>query len=181
MGGTKAAAMLAGRALASYPVEAIAAAGLEPMVVAKRTTELPELDCRLVFETEPTSHPAAGILAALRSADGRAVVAIACDMPFVPPELILRLASLDAVVATPSFGGRRQPLVARYAPAAAAALERALRAGEPMDAVLEELDTLVLGERDLCRFGDPGRIMFNVNDRDDLEAAERLMAPATSR
>jgi molybdopterin-guanine dinucleotide biosynthesis protein A len=46
IGGSKAMVELAGRALICYPLSAVQEAGLEPVVVAKRDTELPPLDVR---------------------------------------------------------------------------------------------------------------------------------------
>ena len=87
----KAVVDLRGRPLISYPLQAIAAAGLEPVVVAKRETELPPLGFRVLRDTRASFDPVAGILAALGLVDGP-VVAVACDMPFVPADLVRHLA-----------------------------------------------------------------------------------------
>ena len=176
MGAPKAIVELAGRPLISYPIEAVAAAGLDPVVIAKPDSELPELDCRIVRDPARRSHPAAGIVAALEAADGPIVV-LACDMPFVPAQLITVLAQLAAPAAVPSLGGRLQPLLARYGPSIAPGLERAADREQPLGDAVRALDPLVLGPDELAGFGDPGWIAFNVNDRDDLARAERLMTP----
>jgi len=67
-----------------------------------------------------------------RAADGLAV-AVACDMPYVEPALLTRLASdpSQAAVVAPRQGGKWQPLFARYdPPKVLPALERALAADE---------------------------------------------------
>lgn len=180
MGAPKAALALAGSPLISYPIASVAAAGLEPIVVAKKETDLPDLECRIVREREPRSHPASGIAAALAAAGGPVVV-VACDLPFVPAQLLGVLSRLDASVAVTMLGGRLQPLLARYAPGVAPQLERAVERDEPMRQVVESLDPLILGPDELAGFGDPEWIGFNVNDRGDLAAAERLMTPAHTR
>ena len=38
------------------------------------------------------------------------------------------------------------------------------------------LDPFVIAEERVARFGDPARIFFNVNSREDLERAEQLLA-----
>ncbi len=174
MGTAKATVALARRPLIAYPLESIAAAGLEPIVVAKADSELPPLECRIVTEGG-ASHPASGIVAALQAAGGPVVV-IGCDMPFVPARLVSALAQARARVALVKANGDLQPLLARYGQGAAPGLERAAGRGEPLRAAVEALEPLVLGPDELARFGDPGRIAFNVNDPDDLATAERLMA-----
>lgn len=180
MGAPKAGVELAGRPLVSYPVDAVAAAGLEPAVVVKEEGDVPGIECRVIRETDPRPHPAAGILAALDAAQAPVVV-IACDMPFVPAQLLTVLARIAARVAVPMLDGRPQPLLARYEPEVTPALELAVDRGEPLRETVRRLDPLVLGPDELAGFGDPRWISFNVNDRRDLAEAERLMAPAASR
>lgn len=180
MGRPKAGVELAGRPLIAYPIEALATAGYDPVVVAKDGSELPELDCPIVREPHPSSHPAAGILAALGVARGPVVV-VACDMPFVPPQLLMVLAQLAAPVAVPMVAGRLEPLLARYEPDVAPALEGAIDRDQPLRETIHALDPLILGPDELAGFGDQRLIAFNVNDRRDLETAERLMTRVPSQ
>lgn len=180
MGAPKADIDLGGRPLIAYAIEAVTVAGLEPLVVAKEDSELPELDCRVVREADPRSHPATGILAALQAAEGPVVV-VACDTPFVPSQLLTVLGQLAVPIAVSMLGGHLQPLLARYEPSVAPELERAVDRGEPLREAVRSLDPLILGPDELAGFGDLDRIAFNVNDRDDLATAERLMTPAPRR
>lgn len=169
IGGAKPAVRLAGRPLVSYPLAAARAATLEVVVVAKRSSILPPLDCEVVYEPAVPRHPACGILAALDRAAGAAVVAVGADMPFLTAALLRWLARIegDAVV---SVGGQSQPLLARYTPAARPALEHSLTAGAPLRRATEH--ARVLGEDELARFGDPQQICFAVNEPVDLARAE---------
>jgi molybdenum cofactor guanylyltransferase len=176
MGTAKTVSDVAGRPLITYPIAAVEAAGLEPVVVAKPDTPLPDLSCRVLHEDDATSHPAVGIVAALRAAEGKAVVVLACDMPFVPPGLVDFLAGLEVAVAVPRVDGRLEPLLARYAPAAIPELEAAIASSAPVGGAVATLDPLVVDEADLARFGDPERMTSNVNDRAELAAVERLLA-----
>jgi molybdopterin-guanine dinucleotide biosynthesis protein A len=178
IGRPKAGVELAGRPLVAYPVDVIAAAGLEPVVVAKRASDLPHLDSRIVHDIEQAVHPAAGILAALRVADGAPVVVLACDMPFVPPALVCHLAALDVPVAVPSIRGRLQPLLARYGPPAEAVLDAAVRRSESLQSAVGALDPMIIEGGELAEFGPPEGIAFNVNDARDLATAERMLAVA---
>lgn len=181
MGEAKTVSEVAGRPLIAYPIEAVRAAGLEPVVVAKPDTPLPDLAFRVVHDDNTASHPAAGIIAALRAAEGRPVVVLACDMPFVPPELVELLAGLEGGVAIPRVGGRLEPLLARYAPSAIPVLNRAVARGDALRAAVAALDPLIVEEAELTRFGEPAGMTSNVNDRAELADAERLLAARTGR
>src|SRR4051812_14494278 len=135
MGSPKALVELGGRPLLAWTLAAAAQAGLEAVVVAKRGSALPPLDVPVWEEPERPSHPLAGVVAALERAAPRAIVALACDMPFVPAELIVRLAELDAVAAAPP--GEAFP--ARYASGALPALRAGLERQAPLRSVLAEL------------------------------------------
>lgn len=173
MGGGKPLAELAGRPLISYPIGAVESAGLEPVVVAKPGSPLPPLGARVIREpTEPT-HPLCGILAVL--GEGRPAVVLGCDMPFVPPDLLTWLATLEVRVAAARVGDRIEPFPARLEPEVAPALREALDRRSPLREALAGLDPQIVGEAELRRFGDPARITASVNDPTSLIAAERLL------
>lgn len=172
LGRPKALTDLGGRPLISYPIAATRAAGLEPVVVAKASTPLPTLDCRLVFEPDEPRHPLAGIVAALGAGGGRAVIAAGCDMPFLEPALLAAFASLGAALAVSEAGGRLQPLPGRYPAALEAELADALREGLPLGETAASLGAHVVREAELARFGEPRWLCFSVNDDADLAAAE---------
>jgi molybdopterin-guanine dinucleotide biosynthesis protein A len=74
----------------------------------------------------------------------------------------------------PPLDGRPQPLLARYEPALLPELEAALVQEEPLTRGVEALQLRLLGAEELARFDGPHRLLFNVNDRDDLREAEAL-------
>jgi molybdopterin-guanine dinucleotide biosynthesis protein A len=159
MGVPKATVELGGRPLILWALAAAADAGLEAVVVAKPGSALPPLEVSVWAEPEQPSHPLAGLVAALERAAPRAIVALACDMPFVPPELIARLAALDAVAAAPA--GEAFP--ARYASAALPALRAGLERQAPLRSVLAELGAVEVAAAPEALAG--------VNDPAALEAA----------
>lgn len=167
---------LGGKPLISYPIEAARGAGLEPWIVAKRESELPPTDCRVLLEPDEPHHPLCGIVTALREARPAPVIAVAADMPFVPAELLIQLASAEGT-ATVEAEGRPQPLLARYDPGALGSLERALTMEAAATAALVELEPQTIDETELRRFGDPALICFSINSPADLERAERLLDP----
>jgi molybdopterin-guanine dinucleotide biosynthesis protein A len=198
LGGAKAAVELGGRPLIAYPLAALAAAGIEAVVCAKAGKDPPPLTSRGSFRThivrkEPRNevpvleepdeprHPLCGIVTALRVGEGpggvatRPVIAVACDMPFVAPELLAFLAEVDDPLVVPVVDDRLHPLLGRYAPALLPELEAALKREEPLTRTVKSLNPRLLGEEELARFGDPRRLLFNVNDPADLREAESLI------
>ncbi len=169
-------ARLGGRTLASYPVEAMRAAGLEPLLVAKPDSALPDLGCRVLYEPSQPHHPLCGILAALRDCDGRPLVVCGCDMPFVDAALLAWLGQLDAPLAVVGGDDRLHPLLGRYEPVLLERLTEQLRLRAPLTQTVAMLGARIVGERELAHFGDPERICLNVNTPADLERAERLLA-----
>jgi molybdopterin-guanine dinucleotide biosynthesis protein A len=176
MGGGKSCAELHGQSLIAYPLAALAEAGLEAIVCAKPGDRLPPMEAPVLREPEQPRHPLAGIVAALRAGEGRPVVVVACDLPFVNAGLIRLLAAAPERLVVPVLRGRPQPLLARYEPSLLPELEAALEREEPLTRTVESLSPRLLGEAELARFGDPHRLLFNVNDPDDLREAEALLA-----
>jgi molybdenum cofactor guanylyltransferase len=176
LGVPKATVPLGGRPLLEYPLRALEAAGIETVVVAKRDTALPPDGAPVWQEPDDPVHPLLGIVTALEQADGRAVLACACDLPFLSPELVTHLAGTDARLVIPRAGDRLHPLFARYASALLPALRDRLEEEAPLHETLTALGPVILDERELRAFGDPGRLLFNVNTPEDLEQAEALLA-----
>ena len=159
LGEPKAVADLGGRPLISWPLAAAAAAGLPAIVVAKASTQLPELDVPVLIEPEQPQHPLAGLVRALE--EGGPVVAVGCDMPFLAPAVIAELA---AQAGTAVFGD--DPFPGRYEPAALPVLGAALQRSDPVRRAVAELAPLRLPGRDLGA---------SINTPEDLRRArERL-------
>jgi molybdenum cofactor guanylyltransferase len=175
MGAPKATLELGGRPLLEYPLAAVQGAGLDPVVVAKRNSPLPPLAVSLWDEPDEPAHPLTGIVAALQGARGRPVLAVACDLPFVTAELLAELAARSGPVVVPDAGGRLHPLLARWEPALLPRLESALARGSSLRQTVDELGAERVDEATLRRFGDPERLLFNVNAPDDLERAAALL------
>jgi len=167
MGGPKAAALLAGRPLVEHVLAAARDGGLAPLVVAKADSALPPLDCPVVIEPDAPRHPLCGIVAGLEALEDDGAVVCATDMPFVTGALLRWLAELDeplaAIVA--------QPLPARYGRAVLPALRPALANGESLRGVAARLATRTLEIGELAPFGDPLRLLANINTAAELAAA----------
>ncbi len=166
LGGAKATVELAGRPLISYPVEALAQAGITAVVVAKAGSPLPQLGVELVIEPDEPLHPLAGVGAALRHAGTHGALVLPCDAPFVSPMLLRVLASATSTTAVRA-GGRIHPLIAFYSPDSRERLEQAVAAGDSATAALESLEPEWIEANE--------RETFNVNTPEDLALAEDLL------
>ena len=173
IGGGKAVAVLGGRPLVAYPVDALRTTLADVVVQAKPESALPELAGVIVWREPPfPRHPLFAIVHALERAAPRAVLVCAGDLPFVTPALIARLAKASggeaAVVA--AVGGRIHPLLALYRPAALAALRDALRRRPDgsLTAAVEALEPVRLAAAETE--------LMNVNTPEDLGRAEALLA-----
>jgi molybdenum cofactor guanylyltransferase len=171
LGGAKPTADLAGRPLISYPLAALAEAGLTAVVVAKSDIDLPKLDVEVLTESAELVHPLTGIVAALRQT-GRPLVVVGCDFPFVPAALLRALADAPEPLVVPAPSDAPQPLVARWTPALLPVIEEALDREEPLRRTVAALSPRLLDDAELAQFGDPDRVFFNVNSPADLRHAE---------
>jgi len=176
LGGQKPTADLAGRPLIGHPIASAAAACLDVVVVAKRDSPLPPLDVELLIEPDEPRHALAGVVAALAHAQGRSIVAVACDMPFVTPPFLGWLASFTETAAIPVWGGHLHPLIAHYGPDAADPLAASVERGDPAQVAVTSLGPRLLDDGLLCRFGHVEQLLMNVNTEDDLELARRITA-----
>jgi molybdopterin-guanine dinucleotide biosynthesis protein A len=126
----------------------------------------------LVLDRVEAVGPIAGILAGLESADGRAGLFLAVDMPGVPVGLLSRLAEVaegyDAVV--PASPRGPEPLCAVYAPSCLEPLRLRIAGRDlRMATFWSELRTRVVDREEVRRFGDPEAVFQNVNAPEDLE------------
>jgi molybdopterin-guanine dinucleotide biosynthesis protein A len=161
MGAPKPLAPLAGRPLIAWPLAAAAAARLDAVVVAKADVPLPPLGVEVWLEPDAPRHPLLGIVTALERAGRRAVVAVGCDQPFVPPELLALLAEGDGAAAPTDT-----PLPARYPPEALETLRAALAAEAPLRRTLASLSPAIVPAE--------GARLTSVNTPEELAAAEQI-------
>jgi molybdopterin-guanine dinucleotide biosynthesis protein A len=169
LGGPKAAVLLGGRPLASYPAAALASVCDRIAVVCKRGTILPDLPGTERWnEPDEPRHPLTGIVHALETADAP-ILTCAADMPFVTGDacrtLLHATGSGVAVVAT--AGGILQPTFGLYAPAALDAM-RSAPPDAPLARTVEGLDPI--------RVALPLTLVRSVNTPEELADAEALMA-----
>ena len=118
--------------------------------------------------------PLAGILAGMRWANGlgaRRVATVAADGPFLPRDLILRLALATTPVATAASGGFTHPVIGIFDVSLADDLEAQLLQGERKIDRWSARHGVSEIEWPVVPF-DP---FFNANSPDDLAAAEAVL------
>jgi molybdopterin-guanine dinucleotide biosynthesis protein A len=121
---------------------------------------------RFVADIVPECGPLGGLHAALTEARGDALFVVACDMPYVTSAFIAYLLSLagDADIVLPQSERGYHPLCAVYTraclePVAARLADRRLKMRE----LVAGLRARVVPVEDIRRFGDPDRLLTNVN------------------
>ncbi|MHB1117002.1 molybdenum cofactor guanylyltransferase [Sideroxydans sp.] len=130
-----------------------------------------------VCDAEADGGPLAGLVAGLAQVETPWMFAVACDMPFIQPAVIERMAELrgehQAVV--PLIGGHPQPLFAFYSKAALDTLREMQAAGEKrVRAVLQQLDVRYVNEAALRDYDPQFRSFFDLDTPQDLKAAQEL-------
>ena len=140
--------------------------------------------CRPLPDATGVRGPIAGLIAGLNAATHSPCVALACDLPLVPPELLAFLAYRCAegyLAAVPFAGGRLHTLCAAYSRDILPAMSRWVRLGHFSTCeLLRTLDTrvCVVDEQALRQFGDPEVMLLNVNAPSDLRRAEKFLSSA---
>ena len=122
-----------------------------------------------------------GIHAALKYAN-QPILLVAWDMPFLTGELLQLVrdrSHRSSFAAVPTSDAGLEPFCAVYTPRCLPWIEAALAAEDlRMTRLLERLPEFeCIGQADVAAIGDPAHLFFNVNDADDLAAAERVAAP----
>jgi molybdopterin-guanine dinucleotide biosynthesis protein A len=163
-------------------LEALAGVASRVFVVAADRAPFERYGLRVVPDRLPGAGALGGIYTALVEAESPHVLVIACDLPFLTPPLLARLAALagdaqDAVV--PRTRDGRQPLCAVYARHLADTMRRQVESGHlKIQDLLAAIRLRELGPDDLARFDPDGRLFHNVNTPGDLELALRFAARA---
>lgn len=184
-GAPKALAEVGGARIVDRVAGALDRVGADVIVIANDAPLAAEIGRPWRADVRPGIGALGGIHSALHWAaeEGRpGVLALACDMPFVPDALLRAL--LDAGlngpdVVVPESGGRRgiEPLCAYYGARCIQAIERAIDAGDRrMIGFHHDVRVSILPRGDIVRFGDPDVIFLNVNTPDQRTRAEQIAA-----
>ena len=139
---------------------------------------------RHVADQVPGCGPLGGLHAALSAARGDAVLVVACDMPFLSAPLLRHLLTLagganrpDAVdgadIVVPRTERGYHPLCAVYTRACLEPIARRLADGRlKLVGLFDDVRVRVVTAEALAAFGDPDRLLANVNTPLEYRAIE---------
>ena len=146
-------------------------------------TNTPELYAFLklpmVADVYPDRGSLGGIYSGLKAASGEAAFTVACDMPFLHPDVVrlvvARAGQGDVVI--PRVGHQLETMHAAYAKACLPHIDERLLAGQlKIVEFFERVSVVEIAEADVARFRDPRVAFMNVNTPDELERARGLAA-----
>ncbi len=150
----------------------------DDLLLVTNTPDLYEsLGLPMVPDVFPDSGSLGGIYSGLAAAPGEAALTVACDMPFLSPE-VMRLVTAragEADVVAPLVGGQWETLHACYGKACLGPIEQRLRAGRfKITGFFPDVRVLAVAEDEVARWGRPDVVFMNVNTPDDLARARAL-------
>ncbi len=162
-GRDKSALMVDGRTILDRQVAELSSLTTDLLIVGGRARHA---SARTVADLVAGCGPLGGLHAALTEARGDSVALLACDMPYVTAPFLAYLLSLarEADIVIPRTERGYHPLCAVYSraclePIAGRLAERRLK----MTELLADARTRVVTAEDIERFGDPHRLLANVN------------------
>ena len=180
-GAPKGLARIAGVRIADRALAALAEATERQLVVAndpRAPAWFP--DQPVVADAQPGLGPLAGLATAFLAAEGRAIIVLAWDMPFVPGALLRSMrrrgeVAEASVVPVHGADATVEPLCAYYRAEAGAIVASLLRTGERSARALYETlasagAAVTMGDRGLERFGEPARLFTSVDSAATLAA-----------
>jgi molybdopterin-guanine dinucleotide biosynthesis protein A len=180
MGGRpKALIELGGRRIIERVMTALAAA-VDDLLVVTNTPELYAfLDLPMVADIYPEHGSLGGIYSGLTAAPGDAAFTVACDMPFLHPDIVRlvvgRAGAGDVVI--PRVEGQYETLHALYRKSCLPHMhERLTRGRLKITDFFDAVRVVAIEEAELARYGDPAVVFMNVNTPQELEQARALAA-----
>lgn len=179
MGGQPKALMeLGGRRIIDRVADVVRTVADDVLIVTNTPDLYAWLGLPMVPDVFPDHGSLGGIYSGLRAARGDAAFTVACDMPFLMPE-VARLVTdraAEADVIAPRVGGQWETLHACYGRACLGPIETRLRAGRlKIVGFFDDVRVLAIAEREVARFRSPEVVFMNVNTPDELETARRLL------
>jgi len=180
MGGQPKALMeLGGRRIIDRVLDVMRAVTDDLLIVTNTPDIYASLGLPMVGDVFPDHGSLGGIYSGLRAAAGDVAFTVACDMPFLMPEvarLVVERAALADVV-VPESGGRFETLHACYAKACIGPMESRLRRGRlKVVDFLDEVQVLLVREEEVARFRAPALTFMNVNTPQELRRARAVLA-----
>jgi molybdopterin-guanine dinucleotide biosynthesis protein A len=180
MGGEPKALMdLGGRRIIDRVLDVVRAVADDLLIVTNTPALYASLGLPMVADLFPEHGSLGGIYTGLKAAGGDAAFTVACDMPFLIPEVarLVTERAHEADVVVPRVGEQFETLHACYAKTCLGPMETRLRQGRlKIVGFFDEVEVLAIPESDVARFRDPRLVFMNVNTPDDLARARAVLA-----
>lgn len=175
IGGEKPLRLLGQRRLIDRAIELAGRWSRTVAVAVRDFSQTPSPDAKLI-EDEPIEGPLGGLAAGLKFARSKGrplLLTIPADMPFVPPDLLDRLAAAigECGCAIASSGGHRHPVCALWRTSALGQLDGYVSGGGRS---LKGL-AMIVGAVEVEWPGGPADPFFNINSAGDLDEAEKRL------
>ena len=178
MGGAPKALMeLGGHRIVERVVTALAPV-VDDLLVVTNTPDLYDfLGLPMVGDVFPDHGSLGGIYSGLKAAPGDAAFTVACDMPFLTPEVVRLVVARagEADVVIPRTGDQLETLHASYAKRCLPHIEERLRSGRlKIVGFFDAVRVLEIPEVAVRSLADPAVVFMNVNTPDELERAREI-------
>ena len=189
LGSDKAFVEINGTSLAQRALETVRASGIASKVtfVAGSETQFAfealTLDAPFIFDMVEGRGPLGGLHAALSYAQTEWIFLLACDYPFISPDLLRFLAGcisdeFGAVVLEQS-DGRLQPLCALYKVEATRPVVNEIiklpRVPPPMREIVELLTPRIVKPTEYSHLNGSGHFFSNLNTPEDMDEIKKLL------
>jgi molybdopterin-guanine dinucleotide biosynthesis protein A len=180
MGGEpKALLELGGRRIIERALDVVRAVVDDVLIVTNTPALYGFLGVPMIPDVYPDHGSLGGIFSGLQAAAGDATFTVACDMPFLHPDVarlvIDRAGQGDVVI--PRVGEQLETMHALYAKACLPAIETRLRAGRlKIVGFFDDVRVVEIGEAEVARHRAPEVVFMNVNTPDELARARALAA-----
>lgn len=150
----------------------------EVILATNTPEEYRRLGLKIVQDSVPHQGPLGGILAGLEASSNFLNVAVACDMPFLNPELLEFMIDFadncDVVIARSKRG--LEPLHAVYSKRCIQPIRESLQGGAfQIIGLFDKVKVKYIEGEILARYDPQGLFSFNINTLEDLEEAKRLL------
>jgi molybdopterin-guanine dinucleotide biosynthesis protein A len=169
---------LGGQRIIERVVNAVSAV-LDDLLIVTNTPDLYAfLGLPMVGDVYPDAGSLGGIYSGLDAARGAAAFTVACDMPFLSPDVIRLVVARarDADVVIPRVGGQLETLHAVYGRRCLPAMEACVRAGRyKITGFFDDVRVLEVPEAEIAEHADVGQVFMNVNTQEELELARALL------
>ena len=180
MGRDKAFVKLAGKPLIQHVIERSRDLGqTETILIANQPERYRHLGLPVFSDVCPNKGSLGGIYTALTYAQSPHTLVIACDMPFIKPELLrfmIAQISDDIDIVAPRVGGYPQGLHAIYSQSCRQPIRKQLEANRlKVIRFYDRMRVRYLDEADYEPYDVDGRSFVNLNTPEELRQARKLL------